>query len=143
MSRLATALFSTRGRLGREGWWTRLAIVGALYLTQGALASDASLDLFADLLGRRPATLALVWGGVAALWIVGAVILVAASVRRLHDRGVSGSRLLAFALPAIVSAHWLDTFWWAWIAFLPALLWGIVELGVLPGLPAHVRRDRL
>lgn len=135
MSRLAAGLFSARGRLGRESWWTRLAIVGALFLAQGALASDASLDLFADLLGRRPATLALVWGGVVVMWIAGAVILVAASVRRLRDRGLPGLRLLAFTLPAIVSAHWLGTFWWAWIAFLPAFLWGIVELGVLPGRP--------
>ncbi len=135
-------LVSTAGRLDRGGWWTRLALVGALFLAQAALASDASLDLFADLLGRRPATIALVWGGVAALWIAGAVILVAASVRRLHDRGRPALQLLAFALPAIVSAHWLGTFWWAWIAFLPALAWGIVELGVLPGVSADDRRDR-
>lgn len=126
------ALFATAGRLDRGGWWLRLALVGALFLAQAGLASDTSLDLFADLLGRRPATLALVWGGVALAWIAGIGIFVAASVRRLHDRGHSGLRLLAFALPAIVAAHWLASLWFAWLAFLPALAWGVIELGVLP-----------
>lgn len=133
MTRLVRALFSTRGRLGRVGWWDRLALVGVLFLAQGALASDAGLEFFAGLLGRRPATLALVWGGVAALWIAGVWILVAASLRRLRDRGRPGPYLLAFTLPAIVSAHWLDTHAGAWIGLLGALAWGLIELGILPG----------
>lgn len=135
MTRLARALLSTDGRLGREGWWNRLALVGALFLAQGALSGDASLDLFADLLGRRPATLALVWGGVAALWILGVWILVAASLRRLRDRGRPAAYLVAFAVPTAVAAHWLETHWGAWIGFLAALSWGVIELGVLPSEP--------
>lgn len=137
VSRLAAALFSAlfshAGRLGRGGWWTRMALVAALWVAQDALASEAGLTFFAEHLGRRPATLAAVWGAVALLWIAGVWILVAASARRLRDRGQPALRLLVFALPAIVAAHWLERLWFSWIAFVLALLWGLVELGVLPG----------
>lgn len=131
--RIAAALFSTAGRLDRGGWWTRAALVAAAWVAQDVLSSDRSLTAVADLLGRRPATLALVWGTVAALWIAGVWILVAASVRRMRDRGQSGFRLLAFTLPAIVAAHWLERLWVSWVAFVLALAWGVVELGLLPG----------
>ncbi len=130
---LFSALFSHAGRLDRGGWWTRMALVAALWVAQDALASEESLTFFAEHLGRRPATLAAVWGAVALLWIAGVWILVVASARRLRDRGQPGLRLLAFALPAIVAAHWLERLWFSWIAFVLALLWGLVELGVLPG----------
>lgn len=139
-------LFSFQGRLDRARWWTRAALVAALWVAQDALVDEASLVAAARALGGAPVALFALWGAVAAWWAVMIAIGLSACVRRLHDRGSSGLRLLAFALPAAVAGHWLDRHWVAWIAFAVPLVWAVAELGLAPSRdPVEAdaeRRDR-
>ena len=59
-------------------------------------------------------------------------IFLAASVRRLADRRLSGWRLFLFLAPAAVAAHFLGRFWPAELAMVASLAWMIGELGLLP-----------
>ena len=127
------AIFSFRGRVGRTSWWTATAIATAMLAGHFAFVSEESLVAAARLIGRSPAALLLVWGLVAAWWVVMAWIFLAASVRRLADRRLSGWRLFLFLAPAAVAAHFLGRFWPAELAMIASLAWMVGELGLLPG----------
>ena len=126
------ALFSFRGRVGRPSWWISAAIATAMAALHFAVVSEASLVAAARTIGRSPAALFLVWGLVVLWWIALAWIFLAASVRRLADRRVSGWRLFLFLAPAAVAAHFIGRFWPAELAMIASLAWMIGELGLLP-----------
>lgn len=127
------ALFSFRGRAGRASWWIAASVVAAMVALHFAVVSEANLVGAARLIGRSPLALFLVWGLVALWWIAVAWIFLAASVRRLADRRVSGWRLFLFLAPAAVAAHFLGRFWPAELAMVASLAWMVGELGLLPG----------
>lgn len=127
------ALFSFQGRVRRPSWWIAAGLVAAMFALHRAFVSEENLVAAARLIGRSPAALFLVWGLVAAWWGVMAWLVLAASVRRLHDRGHSGWRLLLFLAPAAVAAHFVGRWWPAELAFVASLAWMIGELGLLPG----------
>ncbi|MCE1236424.1 MAG: DUF805 domain-containing protein [Hyphomicrobiales bacterium] len=133
MRRLLARFFGFSGRLDRQRWWTRAAIVAAMGLVQDAFVDEARVVALATHLGRSPGSLALVWAGVAAWWLAMIWIAAAACVRRLHDRGEPGGRILLWLLPGVVAAHWTSTHVYAWAGVALALAWAVVELGVLPG----------
>ena len=136
MSRWFARFFGFAGRLDRASWWTRAALVAAMWVAQDAFVDEATVVAVAARLGRSPLALALVWAAVAVWWGLMIWIAAAASVRRLHDRGGHGARLLLFVLPAVIAAHWLAKYGVAWVAVAASLAWMVIELGILPG-----RRD--
>ena len=128
------ALFSFRGRVGRTSWWLAAAVAGLMLALHFAFVDEASLVAAARLIGRSPAALLLVWGLVAVWWGLVAWVFLAASVRRLADRGHSGWRLVLFLAPAAVAAHFLGRFWPAELAMVASLAWMVGELGLLPAI---------
>lgn len=127
------AVFSFRGRVGRPSWWLAAGLVAIMYVLHRAFVSEESLVAAARLIGRSPAALFFVWGLVAAWWILMAWIFLAASVRRLADRRLSGWRLFLFLAPAAVAAHFVGRYWPAELAMIASLAWMVGELGLLPG----------
>lgn len=124
------AIFSFRGRVRRPSWWIAMGLVAIMATLHVAFVSEESLVVAARLIGRSPASLLLVWGLVAAWWVVIAWIFFAASIRRLADRGQSGWRLLLFLAPAVVAAHFAGRFWPATVAMVLSLAWMVGELGL-------------
>ena len=144
--------FGFRGRIGRTEYWTRMLLVllGVALLRLVGIAI-AFLDtgspryattVFHDLIGVLTMLghllLSLVMCGLIFAIVVG---LASTVVRRLHDRGRSGWWLVVFC----VAGHRLLTDTSLWLAtpmiVVPLaagalLLWGAIELGVLPGQPA-------
>lgn len=135
-------LISFHGRLDRAQWWTRIAVVAALWVAQDAFVDEASLVAVARSLGGSPLALFALWGCVALWWAAMIAIAASACVRRLQDRGAPGLRLLAYGLPMAVAGHWLERFWYAWIAFAVPLAWMIAELGLAPSRDPAVGDDR-
>lgn len=127
------ALFSFRGRVGRVSWWISAGLVAAMAAFHFAFVSEESLVAAARALGRSPASLLLVWALVALWWGVMGWILLAASVRRLADRGLPGWRLFLFLSPAAVAGHFTGIYWPAELAMVASLAWMVGELGLLPG----------
>jgi uncharacterized membrane protein YhaH (DUF805 family) len=82
-------LFSTQSRLTRSGWLMSIIILAicciAFGMLGGALAGNRGSAIFSFLF----------------LWCAGCM-----SIRRLHDRGLSGWRLLFFLIP-VVGWFWL------------------------------------
>ncbi len=132
------ALFSFHGRVGRISWWISVGLVAAMAALHLAFVSEETLVAAARHLGRSPASLLLVWAVVVLWWGVMGWLLLAASVRRLGDRGLSGWRLLLFLLPAAVAAHFVGTYWPAELAMVASLAWMVGELGLLPGVDDRV-----
>ncbi|WP_084210099.1 DUF805 domain-containing protein [Ralstonia sp. A12] len=89
MKPILIALFCARGRLSRPAWVLRLA---GLALSCAALGS-AAIAVWGDAAGAVFSVLF--------LWAAGA-----ASVRRLHDAGLSGHRLWWVLLP-VLGPLWL------------------------------------
>lgn len=134
-------LFSFEGRIGRGAWWlTMLALIAAMLASTFApfLIGSESVAVFMLALSSQ-----LVW--LLSLWP-----MLAVGAKRLHDRNKSGWWLLAFwLLPVVLSVVGLNVYLFddprtgrsgdlqtgstlMFASLLPAL-WGIVELGLLPG----------
>lgn len=133
------AIFSFRGRVGRVSWWIAAGLAAVMAGLHLAFVSEASLVAAARLVGRSPLVLIALWGLVALWWGVIGWIVLAASVRRLADRGHSGWRLFLFLAPAAVAGHYLGVYWPAELAMVASLAWMVGELGLLPG--DEERRD--
>lgn len=128
------AFFSFRGRVGRTSWWLSAGVVAVMLALHFVLVDEASLVAAARMIGHSPAALFFVWGLVATWWGLMGWIFLAASVRRLADRGHSGWRLVAFLAPAAIAAHFIGRFWPAELAMVASLAWMVGELGLLPGI---------
>jgi uncharacterized membrane protein YhaH (DUF805 family) len=139
--KLQKILFSFEGRIGRRTYWlaTLALIVAVLVLTFSPflLDSEAAAVLMLALTSQ------LVW--LLSLWP-----MLAVGAKRLHDRDKNGWWLLVFwLLPAalVVGGFSIALFddprtgrsgdfstgLILVLASLPPALWGIVELGILPG----------
>ena len=127
------AIFSFQGRVGRVSWWIAAGLAAVMAGLHFAFVDEASLVAAARLVGRSPAVLFALWGLVALWWGLIGWIALAASIRRLADRGHSGWRLVLFLAPAAVAGHFLGRFWPAELAMVASLAWMIGELGLLPG----------
>ncbi len=138
-------------RIGRSEYWTRmclLALGGVLLRAVGAGIASLSTGspryaptALSDLIGI------LTMLGYVLLNMLGILLLfllatgfVSTVVGRLHDRGQSGWRLVLYG----VLAFWLvadRSLWHGAAMTVPlaaggVLLWGLFDLGVLPGVPA-------
>lgn len=134
-------LFSFEGRIGRTTWWlAMLALIAAVLALTIApfLIPGESVAVFALAL-----TTQFVW--LLSLWPIAAV-----GSKRLHDRNKTGWWLLVFWLfPVVLFVVGLNVYLFddprtgrsgdlqtgstlMFASLLPAL-WGIVELGLLPG----------
>lgn len=107
--------FSTKGRVGRLGFWFGTCVSPLVFLTVVdlpfgviALVSENVAPKVAGAAGFA----AVIIGGGGALWII-----LATQIKRWHDRGKSGT--------------------WTLLNFVPYLgtLWVPIELGLLPGTP--------
>ncbi|CAA9556679.1 MAG: hypothetical protein AVDCRST_MAG73-3335 [uncultured Thermomicrobiales bacterium] len=85
-------LFTFRGRIGRAAYWG-LGILTGVVLAVAEVVVDAS---------GTNAAVAL--GGVVA-YVLGAVIWIASTVKRYHDRGKSGAWVFVVLIP-LVGAVW-------------------------------------
>jgi uncharacterized membrane protein YhaH (DUF805 family) len=109
------SLFSFQGRVGRGGFWLGLLLNIVLALVGIGLAMlIAPVDFGNAAASPSP----LFWGLYVVPALVGTWISVAASVKRLHDRGKSG--------------------WWYLLMMVLSLIivgtiWYIVECGILEG----------
>ncbi len=143
MRNLLPETFSFTGRIDRKQYWTR-----TLLLLLANLLGSAILIWLAVLNYTPPDPItARTIVGFALLGIVMVVFVVAtvtgfaaAGVRRLHDRGKSGWWIVLYYLVP----HWLliESPWRGADLIVPlaagaVLLWGLIDLGMLPGQPAE------
>jgi len=98
-------LFSFKGRISRADYW-----VICLGTTVGVLVPILLLSRAASSLGQTLSTF-----GILAIWLIGMVVGISASVRRFHDRDKSG--------------------WWYLICVVPVIgsVWLLIENGFLKG----------
>ena len=154
-------VFGFQGRLGRRDFW--LILIGVMIANWAATALfPIPLTPPALLSEQDPMHRAWLAGAVIeANWINGAIAvlllwpMLAASVKRCHDRNRSGLWLIAFWAPALVSGVTgvVVRELWLWVYGAPSpyfggpvgpyltastialilWVWGLVELGLLPG----------
>jgi uncharacterized membrane protein YhaH (DUF805 family) len=168
---LVQKLFGFQGRLSRGDYW--LILVSVVILDAVAMALYPRPYIPPALMSEEdPFTRASVAAAAfQSNWIntiLGVLLLwpaIAASVKRLHDRGRSGVWLIAFWGPAFVSGVFgvvVHELWLVWqygmaipfyiwpqgpfltgstVAFV-LWLWGLIELGFLPGTPGPNRYGR-
>jgi len=138
-------LFSFQGRIGRGTFWlTILPVVVAVQI-----AAYAPLLMVGTESDEMPASFLIAVMAMQAIWVAGLWPMLAVGSKRLHDRDKAGWWLLVFwILPfflffggfgygftsrgADVSAA-LSIASMMMLAGLLIALWGIVELGILPG----------
>jgi len=139
--KLQKILFSFEGRIGRGTYWLAILglIVAVLVLTFAPflLNSEAAAVLLLALTSQF-------------VWLLSLWPILAVGAKRLHDRNKNGWWLLVFwllpaALVVVGSGNALyddprtgrsgdfSTGLIVVLASLPPALWGIVELGILPG----------
>jgi uncharacterized membrane protein YhaH (DUF805 family) len=138
--KLQKILFSFEGRIGRGTYWLAILalIVAVVVLT------------FAPFLLNSEAAAVLLLVTSQFIWLLSLWPILAAGAKRLHDRNKNGWWLLVFWLlpfalvvvgfgialyddPRTVRSGDLATGAILILASLPPALWGIVELGILPG----------
>jgi uncharacterized membrane protein YhaH (DUF805 family) len=139
--KLQKILFSFKGRIGRGTYW--LAIVGLIVAVLVVTIAPFLLDSEAAAVLMLALTSQLIW--LLSLWPILAV-----GAKRLHDRDKNGWWLLVFWLlpfalfcggfsivffddPRTGRSGDFSTGLIVALASLPPALWGIVELGILPG----------
>ncbi|BCJ92000.1 DUF805 domain-containing protein [Terrihabitans soli] len=133
--KLLTLLYSFYGRIGRGSYWLGVAIILAVCVLLWLSASLTAPS------GSAPE----IYTQAISLFLFMLLLLVpvwaALGTKRLHDRGKRGWWLLAFyPLPVLL-------FWFASARQEPIvplmilsgmlLLWGVIELGFLPGTPGE------
>lgn len=129
-------LFSFQGRIGRSTYWLSILalIVGVQVLTTAILVFEGFDGEDAEALKAVLAS-QLIW--LASLWPILAI-----GSKRLHDRDKRGWwLLLLWFLPLALFFAGFFTGWSGnshagsilMLASLPFALWGLVELGILPG----------
>lgn len=139
--KLQKILFSFEGRIGRGTYWLAiLALVVALLV----------LTLAPFLLNSEEAAVLMLALTSQFLWLLSLWPILALGAKRLHDRNKSGWWLLVFWLlpfalfcggfsivffddPRTGRSGDFSTGLIVALASLPPALWGIVELGILPG----------
>jgi uncharacterized membrane protein YhaH (DUF805 family) len=138
--KLQKILFSFEGRIGRGTYWLAILalIVAVVVLT------------FAPFLLNSEAAAVLLLVTSQFIWLLSLWPILAVGAKRLHDRNKNGWWLLVFWLlpfalvvvgfgialyddPRTVRSGDLATGAILILASLPPALWGIVELGILPG----------
>lgn len=138
-------LFSFNGRIGRSTFWLTMSpvIVAALALAYAPLlVFDALVGTESD---EMPASFMIAGMAAQLIFFVGLWPIMAVSSKRLHDRNKRGWWLLIFwVLPFFLffggfghafTSRTGDTSTGSimMLASLPIALWGLVELGILPG----------
>ena len=138
------APFRFDGRIGRKQYW-----IGTLLYLLGGILSGLVLVTLAALNYNPPADtitnrtiVGFVLLGIAMIGCAVAVVsgLASTGVRRLHDRGKSGWWLILYYLaPDRLLAN--TSFWHGGALIIPitagaVLIWGLIDLGILPGQPA-------
>jgi uncharacterized membrane protein YhaH (DUF805 family) len=127
--------FLFKGRIGRRRYWS-LTLLYVLAFAVG-LASIGALGIVLDV--GPSDTILIVLVPLAIVFVLSmSVALTDIGVRRLHDRGKSGSWLLLYyALPSWMTRNAdLDAVGLVVsLAILGILIWAIVDLGVLRGDP--------
>ena len=139
--KLRKILFSFEGRIGRGTYWLAIlaVIVAVLVVTVAPflLDSEAAAVLMLALTSQ-------------VIWLLSLWPMLAVGAKRLHDRNKNGWWLLAFWLlpftlfvggfsivffddPRTGRSGDFSTGLIVVLASLPPALWGIVELGILPG----------
>jgi uncharacterized membrane protein YhaH (DUF805 family) len=139
--KLQKILFSLQGRIGRRIYWLAiLALIGALLL----------LTFAPFLLDSEDAAVLMVALTSNFIWLLSLWPMVALGSKRLHDRNKNGWWLLVFwLLPFVLFSVGFSIVLFddprtgrsgdfltgsiVILASLPPALWGIVELGILPG----------
>lgn len=139
--KLQKILFSFGGRIGRRTYW--LAILALIVAVQGMTIAPFLLESEKAAVLMLALTSQLIW--LLSLWP-----LLAVGSKRLHDRNKKGWWLLVFwLLPFVLFCGGLSVYLFddprtgrtgdfataSMLVFagLPPALWGIVELGMLPG----------
>ena len=139
--KLQKILFSFEGRIGRGTYW--LAILGLMVAVLVVTVAPFLLDSEAAAVLMLALTSQFIW--LLSLWPILAV-----GAKRLHDRDKNGWWLLVFWLlpfalfcggfsivffddPRTGRSGDFSTGLIVVLASLPPALWGIVELGILPG----------
>ncbi len=143
---LIQLLFSFQGRINRTKFWLGFLI----YFL--ATVAWYSAGIFFYLMWQRPdhETFGIVAPFALIVALIGLLValfwLLALGTKRLHDRAKSGTWMIAFLLPAWVlnlSSEFVDESaiadkYWISLALLIAesafVVWGLVELGLLPGM---------
>jgi uncharacterized membrane protein YhaH (DUF805 family) len=163
-------MFGFEGRASRAQWWLGLVIMlcfAATGLAAGAIAASITISIrFPHLTGDLPLGFGMddprwrnsaeglaVRGDLAMImrtaWAATCLVLLwssaALGVKRLHDRGTSGWRILALLTPvaAIAAAPPLleradglpghEIMAGLWLACAAAMLWAVIQFGVLRG----------
>ena len=139
--KLQKILFSLQGRIGRRIYWLAiLALIGALLL----------LTFAPFLLDSEDAAVLMVALTSNFIWLLSLWPMVALGSKRLHDRNKNGWWLLVFwLLPFVLFSVGFSIVLFddprtgrsgdfltgsiVILASLPPALWGIIELGILPG----------
>ena len=139
-------LFGFQGRVGRARFWLAALLwvlaVPASFLFAGGVIETLKLRVTYELFG----------GLMAGVLIPALVSFVAVGSKRLHDRDKSGWWLLLFffapyfagpllvpLLPIPEDPSNLELFGWLSVTVFPFFVWGLVELGFLPGTPGPNR----
>ena len=138
---LQNTLFSFQGRIGRGTFW--LTILPVAVAVQ--LIAYAPLLMVGTESEEMPASFVIAIMAAQLIWLAGLWPILAVGSKRLHDRGKRGWWLLVFwVLPFLLffggfghafTSRSGDTSAGAMmmLASLPIALWGLVELGILPG----------
>ena len=138
---LQKILFSFEGRIGRGTFW--LAMLGLIVAGQ-------VLTIAPFLIGSEQAAVLMLVLASQFIWLLSLWPLLAVGAKRLHDRNRNGWWLLVFWLlpfallcvgftvvlfddPRTGRSGDISTGVILVLASLPPALWGIVELGILPG----------
>ena len=132
--------FFWRGRINRATYWAA---------TTACLAVWWLLEFVGVMLAGAGAPIFILWG----LWLPQVLLAIPLSfigIKRLHDRDTSGWWLLVFlGLPAVLNfssrasvAIDLGVPTLALIASLPFWIWGVIEMGFLPGIRAENINER-
>lgn len=141
-----TLMFGFQGRVGRVQFWLAALLwmlaVPAAFLLAGGVIEVMALRPGYELFG----------GLMAAVLIPTLVSFVAVCSKRLHDRDKRGWWLLLFffvpytagpflvpLLPMPEDPSDLELFGWLSVTVFPFFVWGVVELGFLPGTPGPNR----
>ena len=147
--KLQRILFSFDGRIGRGTYW--LSIVPLFVAVQ--LIAIAPVWIVGSIVGTEsddiPNSILTAFSAAELIWLAGLGPLLAVGSKRLHDRNKRGWWLLVWwVLPFLLFfggfgfdftsrsgdfSGYFSTGSIMMLASLPIALWGIVELGILPG----------
>ena len=139
--KLQKILFSFEGRIGRGTYWLAILAVNAALLV---------LSFAPFLLNSEEAAVLMLALASQFIWLLSLWPILAVGTKRLHDRNKNGWWLLVFWLlpfallcggfgivlfddPRTGRSGDFSTGLIVVLASLPPALWGIVELGILPG----------